>query len=364
MAHADGKITAPVDQVNDVPLVLGISSYDLGVQCTSNKINWWSKKKPVTWKSPEQPAGNWWKGQDNNCNIEPYVNTNLFDLSIIYGTDTGTPGMNRWEYIKPNSDFRLLDFEGYYHKAICPFSGFTGPTSIQFNSSGLIEYAMTIEKTANDNSLVIGDLDGIYGNFGFKYFGVYITVGRDNSIRATMPKTIAGTAGNLMSVELNPVSLNYGYATVIPFMCDQPIAQDDPDKVQNYYSIPGVNGIILEIIASYIHTDLDLRWVGNSIYYIVIVNNQTSSILRIPDGSLYFRYPNNLANDPQQTGETKMIMPIKSIPAKTKYSYPENNVDVSKILLDYDRVKIIFSIPSQNVNQEWIMYKNGNIVRP
>lgn len=46
MSNSGGKITAPVS-IEDVRTVLGVSSYDLGTLCKSEKINMWAKYKPV-----------------------------------------------------------------------------------------------------------------------------------------------------------------------------------------------------------------------------------------------------------------------------------------------------------------------------
>ena len=46
MSIQNGVITAPVS-IADVKQALGLASNDLGTLCTSNRVNMWSKKKPI-----------------------------------------------------------------------------------------------------------------------------------------------------------------------------------------------------------------------------------------------------------------------------------------------------------------------------
>ena len=46
MGYSNGKITAPVS-VYDVQRALGVSENDIKTLCLSNRVNMWSKIKPV-----------------------------------------------------------------------------------------------------------------------------------------------------------------------------------------------------------------------------------------------------------------------------------------------------------------------------
>lgn len=46
MGHANGIITAPVN-TDDISATLGVASHDVATLCTSDRINRWSKYKPI-----------------------------------------------------------------------------------------------------------------------------------------------------------------------------------------------------------------------------------------------------------------------------------------------------------------------------
>jgi len=115
--NTTGIISVPVS-VNDVQKALGVSSGDVGTLCRSNRINMWSKCKPVNY--PGVGA------------IHPWVagtGDGPLASGIVIGSIIDTPeniayGSYPWTYVKPagsaNSPYRLLDFGAYCKNAVCP----------------------------------------------------------------------------------------------------------------------------------------------------------------------------------------------------------------------------------------------------
>lgn len=105
MSHNNGKITAPVGVHDDIPIVLGIGSYDVGTQCTSDRVNKWSWLKPIE--------------LDN-----PFPTTEQRKLISGFFPENETTPWNTtvkvFKYKKPRSWFRVLDFDGYNHNAATP----------------------------------------------------------------------------------------------------------------------------------------------------------------------------------------------------------------------------------------------------
>lgn len=116
MAHSNGRITAPVN-TDDVKDTIGENSHDVGTLCLSNKINRWSKYKPVEYPSPDSVT-NYWQGTDGKNGLHIDLNadntfTNDFVRSFYNNPDN-------WGYVHPQGFLRLTDFDGYNHNCI-PF---------------------------------------------------------------------------------------------------------------------------------------------------------------------------------------------------------------------------------------------------
>lgn len=109
-------ITAPVS-INDVQQALGLSDGDLGTLCRSDKINKWSKHKPVGWPSYIFKPGDggtvdvqWWKGGDYTA---PYgIDIGWYDYEHIADIFTSK---ERFTYKERTAPYRLADFDGYHH---------------------------------------------------------------------------------------------------------------------------------------------------------------------------------------------------------------------------------------------------------
>lgn len=110
MSNSGGKITAPVS-IEDVRTVLGVSSYDLGTLCKSEKINMWAKYKPVRYNKMAEITEN-----------ERAATNYGLQFGIVY---TGEGLVNEakktnsgWAYLPPrggsyNEPYRLSDFDKY-----------------------------------------------------------------------------------------------------------------------------------------------------------------------------------------------------------------------------------------------------------
>lgn len=127
--NTNGKITAPVNLIADVSPVLGASSTNLSALCTSDKINKWSKYKPVRHSSTAKLT-------------EPervFVNHG-FDVQDAHSMDivalvNKASTNDDWVYLKPrgssyNERYRLGDFDKYNSNAGTMFSYASIPKSI------------------------------------------------------------------------------------------------------------------------------------------------------------------------------------------------------------------------------------------
>lgn len=116
MGHANGIITSPVN-TDDVREVLGENTHDVKTLCMSNKINPWSKHKPIRGFSYRGIAESDFEGTaaDKTAGIiyGLMAATPVNSLKGIHGCDfsyAGKPGTDDWG--------RLTDFIGYSHSSL------------------------------------------------------------------------------------------------------------------------------------------------------------------------------------------------------------------------------------------------------
>lgn len=142
MAHSNGRITAPVN-TDDVKDTIGENSHDVGTLCLSNKINRWSKYKPVEYPSPDSVT-NYWQGTDGKNGLHIDLNadntfTNDFVRSFYNNTDN-------WGYVHPQGFLRLSDFDGYNHNCIPFIASRTNGSLIEVPlNAGLVQYTVRVD---------------------------------------------------------------------------------------------------------------------------------------------------------------------------------------------------------------------------
>lgn len=116
MGHSNGRITAPVN-TDDVKDTIGENSHDVGTLCLSNKINRWSKYKPVEYPSPDSVT-NYWQGTDGKNGL--HIDMNADHTYTVDFVRSFYNNPDNWGYVHPQGFLRLTDFDGYNHNSL-PF---------------------------------------------------------------------------------------------------------------------------------------------------------------------------------------------------------------------------------------------------
>ena len=123
MGLENGILTQPIS-VYDIANCIGVASTDVGTLCTAkSKINIWAKYKPVRYNK----IGSLTENERKAC-AYGLLDTREYDLSsdtaITTAFDNALNRIYSWEYESPTggdaSLYRMLDFDGYNHNAICP----------------------------------------------------------------------------------------------------------------------------------------------------------------------------------------------------------------------------------------------------
>lgn len=135
--------------------------------CTSDKINKWSKYKPVRLSAANSVNNtDWFRATDGNCGYEiPYiVYADTWALSPLSAT-TAVTDLD-WNYLKPtggtNSPYRLGDFRGYEHEANESMIIDTTYNLDLFNSTGEnFVFGYWLDGGIGNNSVNTLDLTGL-----------------------------------------------------------------------------------------------------------------------------------------------------------------------------------------------------------
>lgn len=158
---------------------LGISSRDIGTLCTSQRINRYSKYKPIKAPGFLDRNSDWGKGPDRNysLNVPKFKLTdNTFTEFITYIRPTGGE----------NSPYRLGDFTKYKHDARKPFE-IKFPEYIIFGKED--EKALvTLTKTEITDGQI--SFEDIYGSDAF--FGVRVKTSHPNTYSFITAESVDG----------------------------------------------------------------------------------------------------------------------------------------------------------------------------
>lgn len=115
-------ISAPVD-MGDIADALGVDSLDLGTLCTSEKVNKFSKHKPIRFNKWGILSDAEFKGMSTDAAENIYYGIKIKGpTSAELGPSLVEIHDTTFEYIRPeggsDSPFRMLDFDGYKHNAV------------------------------------------------------------------------------------------------------------------------------------------------------------------------------------------------------------------------------------------------------
>ena len=239
MANSSGKISSPVNQIADVKTVLGESVNTLSGLCTSTKINYWAKYKPVQWTEVAPTRGNsatWWKAVGGACGFTPK------DLgSVAAVTSYCSGGLNGWVYARPDGStypYRLYDFAGYNHNATAPIGNFNNQATTSNRSGAKFSCWVAVRSTESDmvNLSEFTEIKDFY-------LGVYLKQDGGNASQTLYNSYKISTADG-SALEASSYGWTAGTYKVYPFLANSGHTK--------WYSIPNVSYGTCTVVTTYV----------------------------------------------------------------------------------------------------------------
>lgn len=196
---------------------LGESSNDLSVLCKSDKINQYSKYKPVRYNYPTHFTEYWYQGTAGNCGL------------VIPVWERGVK--KEWSYLPPrggaDEPYRLSDFAGYDHNA----------TSLKVKQlpDVITQLPVVIEfDTITQGSLSLLDFAAN------RFFGIELDAHNDNGSYVRKVKSVDG-----LSIDISDQIYNGGSYTLRVFATN--IDRDwngslPPGFNDERYALPALGG--------------------------------------------------------------------------------------------------------------------------
>lgn len=249
--------------------VLGISTNKVSELCTSDKINMWSRMKPVHILNTPFPnrLGMWWKGSNSNAGInlpEGIVNYNQIPEAM-------TPdNKNGWGYERPSgksfSPYRLADFMEYKSDALPPIHAFSVQDKVE--KDGILQGRVMVSPISSDKtgpgSVTLDDIRGGVDqvDLGNYYLGMLIT----DSGGTILGRVVGGKGTDKLSTDysVKGLTVNKPYMAY-PFLARVPMGQYETDMSNTYYTLP--NSAPYEFIVSgtslQVKITLTAKWVYN-----------------------------------------------------------------------------------------------------
>lgn len=223
MSISNGKITAPVS-IEDVKSILGESSNDLATLCKSDKINKWSKNKPIKHNCLFKPTEAQKKEANYGISNIPYyrllgnmakdvINGSMTNATNISTLDTR---IEPWHYQQPiggyASPYRLGDFDGYFANASAPIGAIT-ETEINSSLSGKVSVVFN-KNTDTVSSLTFNDLASDK-DFSNQYLGLCLSDGNKNFY---MTQKVGFDEGDDVTISmLNSFGIFFRTAKLFPY---------------------------------------------------------------------------------------------------------------------------------------------------
>ncbi len=235
----NGIVSAGVQVADDVAALLGVNNTGIGYLCSNEhgKINMWSRMKPVHRLNDEFPdrIARWWLGTLNDCGI---VAKSVTFYGLIPEAMTADM-LNGWYYMPPYggdaSPYRILDFDGYFHYAMPPISGWELMSEVvkgQMLTAALLHSMVPAMPVTSPGSLGLDEIQAMGTPLSEWKLGMVIL---DKS--GNRKGRVVGDGLGACEMDISHLITGQTYKAY-PFLALYSMGQMDTDIANQYVTIP------------------------------------------------------------------------------------------------------------------------------
>lgn len=321
----------------------GDLGYTIRLAGQNNRINKWSKYKPIIyankWNTADELDSNtgawsntatWWQGPDGHCgfSIEHFFRLGTLSdtTSFIYRL---TNDELRWDYDVLNGTnlepFRILDLVQYEKNAIAPIWNVTTEFTETRNNDLRITYNYRPDASADAYSLRISDIkgDGVTSLADY-YFGMAFKSG--STCYVATNSSVYSVTGAEVEIP-NAVNL-VGTWSMVPFFSSVEISLRTPQNITGSFlstDMPVVNVTIKSYSTSLLDLSIDATWSLLDVDGVITAINNTDESRTFPRGTVYlYETAHPDVSDPRASGNMLASVAISQVvvPASTTSSIP------------------------------------------
>lgn len=277
---------------------LGVSGNNVSVLCKSDKINMWSKWKPIKSTSLGGITESILQSSNYGLSYQTFV-------SVSDAAEYFDGIMNGWIYDRPYDIFRLGDFRNYKHDAKPIIHSYTNTESAINSTPGATMGASAI---LNDDPNDVRLID--IPNFQTMYFGIIIKKG--STVRYSTSTAPLGDNQVGMNVLLSTYNLPVGSYEVYPVLCAQPYINNTNSTPaqpvgQSFIPVPNVKiGYVLVVDSE---VTVDLRGMsdrdGLVTWECTISVMSGANAISFDTNYVWLRFARNNITDAIQSGEIR-----------------------------------------------------------
>lgn len=313
---------------------------DLGMMCTSPKINPWAKNKPTPVSGRGTPyIGMLTYEQQKDANFGLNIPTASSPLEIKenYYDAQESPKRNGWTHKVPdpyyNEYYRVTDFDGYAHNAICPFGRPSIPSQA-INMEGFDFLAMmTITTGGGEASEFISQSE--LPAISKKYFALQLRERNGDTIRTALAdKTLEEGGGD---ITMSTFNLPDGEYDAIPFISpnifegqnyQEGYIEGELGFNVEYHPLPLGFASVITIRDRYYTVNIQAWKISGklAIGYQFRVINHTAEAIQFDNNRVQVKLFGHSFDDPRQEGEAERLIISFTVPANGTYTSSESKI--------------------------------------
>lgn len=298
---------------------------DLGMMCTSPKINPWAKNKSTPFHdrgAPHIGVLTYEQRKAANFGLNIPVASSPLEIKENYYDVQEFPKRNGWTHDVPdpyyNECYRVSDFDGYVHNAICPFGKPSIPSQAINKEGSDFLAMMTLTTDGGEDSEFISQSE--LPAISKKYFAIQLRERDGLTIRTALADKSLGEGGR--SITMSTFNLPNGEYDAIPFISPNIFEGQDYQEGyiegelefnEEYHPLPLGFASVITIRDKY-YTIIIEAWKDTTsdgelaIKYSFSVTNHTADTIELTNNSVEAKLLGHSVDAPIMDGEKRQTI--------------------------------------------------------